>query len=212
MVPRAIKRQTKRVCGMRDLHCCLLLLVSFYHLFNVILPSTCMRKTSPAGQTRESCGCTRVVLLMPPHLHTSHNVMGICADSPAGFSAQAGVGVLVGWWRAQRDRVDLSTSKLANDDSDGAQRLGLPCEIWQTGIRRFIYPLSKYLRKYVTDDIFSGQKHLYRVHLQHVRCAWRSLFHRGPFKLCGFIPIFRVLHDRISRPAPPPLFFTTSNL
>ena len=95
---------------------------------------------------------------MPPHLHTSHNVMGICADSPAGFSAQAGVGVLVGWWRAQRDRVDLSTSKLANDESDGADMLGLPCEIWQTGIRRFIYPLSKYLRKYVTNDIFSDQK------------------------------------------------------
>jgi len=57
--------------------------------------------------------------------------MGICADSPAGFSAQAGVGVLVGWWRAQRDRVDLSISKLANDEVNGAQRLGLPCEIWR---------------------------------------------------------------------------------
>ena len=99
-------------------------------------------------------------------LRTSHNVMGICADSPAGFSAQAGVGVLVGWWRAQRDRVDLSTSKLANDECNGAQSLGLPCEIWQTGIRRFIYPLSKYLRKYVTNDIFSGQKSGEIIHVK----------------------------------------------
>ena len=158
MVPRAIKRQKKRVCGMRDLHC-------WFHLNGAITHEKgrdrfCVSasQTRHHCQTRESWGCTRVGLFMPPHLHTLHNVMGICADSPAGFSAQAGVGVLVGWWRAQRDRVDLSTSKLANDESDGAQSLGLPCEIWQTGIRRFIYPLSKYLRKYVTNDIFSGQK------------------------------------------------------